>query len=260
MQLSFGQGALWGARTDAVIAGTPDLGARQFGVLQDIQVDFDFTSKELYGQSQFPVAIARGQGKITGKAKFAQVLGLLYSDLFFGLTGATGQFGVAQYEAGTVPAVSTYTITVANAATYNDDLGVTYASSGKRFTRVTTPSSAGQYSVNFATGIYTFSAADASAAVVISYSYNVTTTGNKITISNQLQGTTPVFKATFYQEISPYGIGGSAVNAPLALRLNACVASKLSLPTKMEDFTIQELDFSAFADASGTIGYFSSVE
>ena len=83
MQLNFGSGALWGERTDLTGSG---IGPRQFGVLQDIQIDFDWTEKELYGQLQFPVAIARGQGKISGKAKFAQILGLLYSDIFFGVT------------------------------------------------------------------------------------------------------------------------------------------------------------------------------
>jgi hypothetical protein len=149
MQLSFGSGAVWGERTDVTGSG---IGPRQFGVLQDIQIDFDWTDKPLYGQLQFPVAIARGQGKITGKAKFAQILGLLYSDIFFGLAPATGQFAVAQLEAASIPAVTPYTVTVANAANYNDDLGVVYAASGKRFNRVTTPSSAGQYSVNFRHG------------------------------------------------------------------------------------------------------------
>ena len=253
MQLSFGAGALWGERTDVTGSG---IGPRQFGVLQDVQIDFDWTDKELYGQYQFPVAIARGQGKISGKAKFAQILGLLYSDIFFGLSTATGQFAVAQYEAQTVPAVTPFTVTIANAASFNDDLGVTYAATGKRFNRVTTPSAAGQYSVNFASGVYTFSAADANAAVLVSYTYNVTTSGNKLTLTNQLMGTTPVFKATFYQAVSP----GSNPPAPLALRLNACTAAKLTLPTKIDDWTIHELDFMAFADASGTIGYLSTVE
>jgi len=248
MQLSFGSGAIWGERTDVSGSG---IGPRQFGVLQDIQIDFDWTDKPLYGQLQFPVAVARGQGKITGKAKFAQILGLLYSDIFFGLTPATGQFGVAQLEAAAVPATTPYTVTVANAANYNDDLGVVYAATGKRFNRVTTPAAAGQYTVNFATGVYTFSSADASAAVLISYTYGTTTSGSKLTITNQLMGTTPTFKATFY---STYGGNGTA------LRLNACMADKLSLPTKVDDWTIHELDFSAFADASGTIGYLSTVE
>lgn len=248
MQLSFGSGAVWGERTDVTGSG---IGPRQFGVLQDIQIDFDWSDKELYGQLQFPVAIARGQGKITGKAKFAQILGLLYSDIFFGATPATGQFAVSQLEAAAVPATTPYTVTPANAASYNDDLGVSYAVSGKRFNRVATPSAAGQYSVNFASGVYTFSSADASAAVLISYTYNITTSGNRLALTNQAMGMTPTFKATFY---TAYNGSGTA------LRLNACTANKFSLPTKLDTWTVTELDFSAFADASGTIGYLSTVE
>jgi len=121
---------------------------------------------------------------------------------------------------------------------------------------MTTPSAAGQYSVNFATGVYTFSAADANAPLLVSYTYNTAASGNKLTLTNQLMGVTPVFKATFYQAISPQ----SSPAAPLALRLNACTANKLSLPTKVDDWTISELDFMAFADASGAIGYLSTVE
>lgn len=248
MQLAFGSGALWGERTDVTGSG---IGPRQFGVLQDISIDFDWTEKQLYGQYQFPVAIGRGEGKITGTAKFAQVLGLLYSDIFFGQTAATGQFGIAENEAGVVPNATPYAVTVANASAYNDDLGVAYAATGIRFNRVTTPSAAGQYSVNFATGVYTFSAADADAALVLSYTYNVTTSGSKLTITNQLMGILPTFKATFYTTYQ---------SKSTALRLNACAASKLSLPTKLDDWTIQDLSFSAFADASGTIGYLSTVE
>ena len=248
MQFAFGSGALWGERTDVTDSG---IGPRQFGVLQDITIDFDWTSKELCGQYQFPVAIARGQGKITGRAKFAQILGLLYSDIFFGAPSATGQFAIAQSEAATAPATTPYMVTVANASAYNDDLGVAYAATGKRFNRVATPSAAGQYSVDFATGAYTFSAADAGAALLISYTYSVTTNGSRLTLTNQLMGTTPTFKGTFY---TTYAGSGTA------LRLNACTATKLSLPTKVDDWTIQDLDFMAMADASGTIGILSTVE
>jgi hypothetical protein len=248
MQLAFGAGALWGERSDQTGSG---IGPRQFGVLQDIQIDFDWTAKELYGQYQFPVAIGRGQGKITGKAKYAQILGLIFADIFFGQAAATGQFGVAEYEADSIPTSSPFSVTVANAANYNDDLGVTYAATGIRFNRVTTPSAAGQYSVNFATGVYTFSSADEGQAVLISYTYNITASGEKLTISNQLMGILPTFRATFYTTYQGKGT---------ALRLNACAASKLSLPTRLDDWTIEELDFIAFADASGTIGYFSTAE
>ena len=251
MQLAFGAGALWGNRTDVTGSG---IGPDQFGILQDVQIDWDWTTRELWGQFQFPVDIARGQGKIIGRAKFARIFGAIYGDLFFGQVPAAGQLTVAENEAASVPATTPYTVTVANAADYADDLGVYYASGGNaggRFTRVTTPSAAGQYAVNLATGIYTFAAADAGAALLVSYLYTAVS-GRKLVLSNQLIGTTPTFKATFYTTKTTQGTA-----AGLSLVLNACTATKLSLPTKIDDYEIQEFDFSAFADAAGAIGTLS---
>ena len=42
--------------------------------------------KQLYGQKQFPEAVARGKCKITGKSKFAAINGKMLNDLFFGQT------------------------------------------------------------------------------------------------------------------------------------------------------------------------------
>ena len=252
MQLAFGAGALWGNRTDVTGSG---IGPDQFGILQDVQIHWDWQIRELWGQFQFPLDIARGQGKITGKAKFARIFGAIYGDLFFGQTAALGQLTVSENEAATVPATGPYTLAVANAATFADDLGVFYASdanAGNRLTRVTTPAAAGQYSVNFATGVYTLSAADANAPLLVSYLYTVGSAGKKLVLTNQLMGTTPTFKATFYTSKTTQG-----VPAGLALVLNACTASKLSLPTRIDDYEIQEFDFSAFADAAGNIGTLS---
>jgi hypothetical protein len=254
MQLAFGAGALWGNRTDAAGSG---IGPDQFAILQDVEIDWDWQTKELWGQYQFPLDIARGQGKISGKAKFARIFGAIYGDLFFGQTPASGQVTVSENEAGAVPGTTPFTVAVANASTYSDDLGVYYANgtnAGGRLTRVTTPSVAGQYSVNLTTGIYTFAAGDAGAAVSISYLHNGTG-GKKLVLTNQFMGYTPTFKATFYTVKTTQN-----VPAGLSLVLNACTATKLSLPTKIDDYEIQEFDFSAFADAAGTIGTLSTNE
>src|SRR5258707_15704764 len=153
MQLAFGAGALWGTRSDVTGSG---IGPDQFGILQDVQIDWDWQTKELWGQFQFPVDIARGQGKITGKAKFARIFGAIYGDLFFGQIPASGQLTVSENEAASVPATTPYTVTVANAASFSDDLGVFYATgpnAGQRPARVTTPSAAGPNSANLAAGI-----------------------------------------------------------------------------------------------------------
>ena len=157
-----------------------------------------------------------------------------------------------------MPATGPYTVAVANASGFADDLGIYYAAganAGNRFTRVTTPAAAGQYSVNSATGIYTFAAADANAVLQISYLYNNATAGRKLVLTNQFMGFTPTFKATFYTTKTT-----QSVPAGLTLVLNACTASKLSLPSRTDDYEIQEFDFSAFADPTGAIGTLSANE
>lgn len=252
MELMFGIGALWGNRTDVTGSG---IGPDEFAILQDNTIEVDFEAKQLYGQFQFPMDIARGKGKITGKAKMARVFGALYGDLFFGVTPTAGQTAIAENEAGTVPAVSTYTVTVANAATFNDDLGVYNTTTGARFTRVTTPASAGQYSVNTGTGVYTFSAADANAKVSISYAYTVAGSGKTVAINNQFMGATPTFKASFTQQRTTVGAAGQ-----LNMFLYQCVSSKLSFPSRLDDYNIPEFDFEAFANAAGQVGLLSTTE
>lgn len=72
-------------------------------------------------------------------------------------------------ESHSVPSGSPYTITVANAAEFAADNGVTYAN-GTALTAVASNPAQGQYNVTPA-GVYTFNAADAGAAVLINYVY-----------------------------------------------------------------------------------------
>lgn len=238
----FGSGSLYG------LAGAVPV-ARKFGAMQDISVDFSFNLKELYGQSQFPLTIARGQGKVEGKAKFASLVGGLVNDLFFGGTNATGQTIPIFGETGTIPATP-FQITVVNGATFKEDLGVTVVATGLAMLRVASAPATGQYSVS-AAGVYTFAAADTGKAVAIDYSYTAAASGNKTTISNLLSGTTPSFAIAF-----PIKYAG----ATMYLKLNSCISSKLTIATKIEDFIVPEFDFKAFADVSGVIGELSMTE
>jgi hypothetical protein len=248
---------MYGQRVDQAGSG---IGPRQFGLLQDVDITFSYTQKELYGQQQFSAAIARGQGKITGKAKLAQINVLLYADLFFGLAPTTGSDTVSQDEPETIPQTPPYTVTVAQAAAYLDDLGVWNAVTGDRFNTATAPSATLQYTVNLATGVYTFAAADAGKAIRISYLYSLPTTGMSVLITNQAQGYTPAWKCRIFQRISPTVPGGPQnVSLPWTLELNACVSSSLSIPTAQDNWTLNAFDFAAFADASGTIGKYNAV-
>src|SRR5258707_532132 len=81
----FGSGILWGAQlvdANGTTITTPS--PQRLGALQEMNISFDLTAKELYGVNQFALALGRGTGKIAVKAKFAQVnMGALNS-LYFG--------------------------------------------------------------------------------------------------------------------------------------------------------------------------------
>lgn len=241
---SFGSGVLIGTRTDIVNA-TPI----NFGLVQEVTIDESATVKELYGQYQYPLAVARGTMKTTGKAKVARISGLAFGSLFYGATPVAGQLATAFAEAASVPAAAPYTVTPANGASFVDDAGVIYATTGLPLTKVAGAPTVGQYGLS--AGVYTFAAADAGKALLVSYTYTIAIGGQRFPVVNQLSGTTPTFQAQFFTTFQ-----GQAVS----LKLNACTSSKLSLQTKLEDFVVPEFDFSCFADATGTVMTWSFAE
>lgn len=248
MQLLFGIGALWGQRTDI-----PNIGPDQFAILQENTIDLSFEVKELYSQLSFPVDIARGKAKITGKAKMARVFSALYADIFFGDTVATGETTVSEDE---VTTLVTATYATANAATFVADLGVYYNSGGRtRFGYTTGAPSAGQYAVNLGNGVYTFNTGDIGQSIAVSYVYTVAGTGKSITINNHFMGYTPTFIGTFYSSRTTLGGSGQ-----LTLRLNECISSRLSFPSRIDDYNIPDFDWQAFSSGSNVVGTLSTTE
>jgi hypothetical protein len=244
MQLSFGAGFIFGVRTD-VANSTPV----PLGVLQDTSIEFSGDFKALYGGQKLPVAFARGKEKIAGKSKFARINARLFNDLYFGQTMNAGQTLTAIGEAANVPGSIAYTITAANAANFQTDLGVFYAATGLPFSKVAAAPTAGQYSVS-AVGVYTFAVADASAAVQLCYTYTATG-GQTITISNQNMGAIPTWKGIFTTAYS---------GKTFTLSLNYCATQKLNFATKQDDWTIPEMDWEGGADIFGIAGYMSLAE
>lgn len=239
-KIMFGSGSLFGI--NSVANSTP----AQFAALQSVGVDISFSTKELFGQHNFPITVARGTGKITCKAQNATFQARAFNDLFFSDTLQSGnRVLVVLDEAGAIPATTTYTVTVANAATFSSDLGVIDGTTGMLMAKVATGPAAGQYSVDAATGIYTFAAADASKPVKISYQYNIVSGGSTIIINQQLIGVAPKFKAIISTKYD-----GQQID----LQLNACVATKLAFTTAQEDFAKPDFEFSCFADDTGEVG------
>ena len=300
----------------------------EIGTLQDVSIDISFDLKMLYGMNQFPEAIARGKGKITGKAKFGRFNSDLINQMMFAQTRTVGTEAAAKDEAhtltGTVKgaitvvvigaaaglgfvagdllavaggnggvlsvatiggggAIATLTIVtpgfgyvagseymevltgigtgspnvtltvaaggapaavVVNYATqYLLDLGVRYGATGIPLISLPSGTPAmGQY-VNTA-GSYQFAAEDALQVMDISYLRTVVGVGVTQKISNQLMGYQPVVTITFRTTF----LGQEAI-----IILYAGVIGKLNLASKLDDFTIPEVDFECFANSAGKV-------
>ena len=252
--IGFGAGVLIGRQkltsAGAAVANPTPV---QFGVLQGVDLDLSFESKLLYGSKAFPVAAGRGKGKVSGKAQMADFNGRIFGDLFLGSgTSASIKAAVVDFAASIPTTPFTVTISPPSSGTFVADFGVRNASTGLPMTRVASAPATGQYSVNEATGVYTFAGADTGLAVLISYEYSATSTSARVsTISNQLMGYAPEFEVILSQ---PYS--GKA----LTLRLVKCQPSKLTLPLKNDDFTMLDFEFDALADASDVVGYIATSE
>lgn len=232
----FGPGSLYVTRTD-LTNQTPV----NIGYSNEFSIDLAGDTKELYGQNQYPLAVARGTIKATGKAKAAVVSGLALNAVFHAGSFTSGQIRMAQNEAGTVP-TTPYTITVANSATFDTDLGVVNATTGIPMTKVASSPATGQYSVS--AGVYTFAAADTTKNVLITYAYTVSGSGQKQTIANTPIGTTPTFQLDYATSLN---------GNPYYLRFFAAVAAKLTQQFKLTDFMMPEIDFGIFANAAGNV-------
>ena len=240
---TYGSGVLYGIPNAGNLVTNPT--PMQFGILQEVQLQFKGDLKKLYGTQQFALAIARGKVDVSGKGKIASLDPMFFSQLYFGQPTAAGVQRPQYNEAWTA------TATVTPGHTPVTDLGVivtggTGFSAGIQMTAVTAaPTVSGTY--QFTGGTYKFLAADVTAGltVAISYVWNDATHGYTLSIANQLMGFAPQFQALLYNNFK---------NQLFAAQLNACVLGTVQIPTKQEDFWISDFDFEASADFSGNIG------
>lgn len=252
MQNGFGSGIFWGTPlTDATGAAIATPTPVQLGVLQDLSFDVSFDTKALYGQKQFPEAIGRGKGKMSGKAKFAQLSAVAINALVFGQTLTNGIVSNVYDTTGTAIPLTPFQITptVPGSGTWSADLGVRNAS-GVPMIRVASAPATGQYSV--AAGVYTFAAADTGLVMFINFQYTATsTTAKKSTVLSLPMGYAPTFKGEIFVPFS---------GKSFQITIPNCVCSKFALATKQDDFLIPEFDFEGFADSAGNGVYYGMSE
>lgn len=246
----FGPGAAFVTRTD--IAGS----AFNVGYVNEFSYDEAAENKELFGQNQYPLLVARGTIKATGKWKAATISGLALNQCWYGQTITTGQILTSLSETQTVSSATTGitadTIQPTNqttAASMFTDLGVSYTTSvpaGLPLVRVTSGTeSVGHYSVgSTSSGVYNFASGDLGATLKLNYAYQSLTAGQTITVVNEPIGTTPTFQLDFVSTL--YG-------ATYYLRFFSCIASKLTRAHKLTDFMMPEVDFAFFANSAGNV-------
>jgi hypothetical protein len=231
----FGSGVLYGRPNAGNLAANPT--PMFMGVLQEASIDIKGDLKKLKGQNQMPIAQARASLDVTVKAKFATMEAKMINQLYFGQAESAGINLMAGDEKHAVAA----SVNATNKTTFVTDWGVRDAATGKQFTKVTGAPAAGQYACD-GSGVYTFAAGETVVNVLISYTYADTTRGTTITLMNQAMGYAPEFGAFLYNNFR---------NKYFGVELFDCTMGSCSLPTKLEDFWIMDVDFSASADASG---------
>lgn len=221
--------------------------------LQEGAFDFGAESKKLFGQNSYPAAVGIAKRNIGVKIKQARVLAKAWNALFFGQTVTAGIIGIRTDTTGTAIPTTPFTITVTPPAsgTFSADLGVLDAN-GIPMTRVASAPAAGQYSVNTTTGAYTFASADTGKIVYINFKYTATsTTASRQTVTNQPMGYAPLFScdlSVIYQGKETY------------FGLPACMASKMGIAFKNDDFAIPEFEFEAMDNGTGNVMSWSSSE
>lgn len=235
MQRNFGVGLL------TLIPSGANPTPVQLGILQDVSLDDSHTEKELYGQYQYPVDVARAEAKLSGKAKFAQIAGSIFGAFSPGSVTTAGYTASAFNEAATIP-TTPYQVTVSHSATFTTDCGVLDLNTGLFLARVASSPATGQYAVT--AGVYTFAAADTGHKLWISYLYTVPTVGKSVLVTNELMGAGDVFQLNLFNTYKSQVVG---------ITLYAVTLPKLSLAFKNNDFTLSDLDFGAYADSNGQV-------
>jgi hypothetical protein len=250
---AFGPGILICTRTDLA---TPV--AINVGFAQELTIDFSGTTKQLYGQKQFPLVAARGTIKATGKWKAAVISGIAWNNVFYGNTFASG--GIAWNVDSTFTSSTTapFTVQVGSSLTFESDLGVKYGSTTSTtvgvpnfpLQRVATGSeSTGTYSVaSTQPGLYTFGGGTTTLATPLKITFtNTTATGQSLIATNQTIGFTPSFQLDYFTQLA------QPTNKQFAVRIYSCVGAKHSMAFKLEDFMMPEFDFDIFANASDQV-------
>lgn len=240
----FGPGVLIGT----LAGGTPV----NIGYAQEITYSEKASNKELFGSNRRPLAIGGGTIKSTVKVKMARISSLAIAQLWLGISPTAGGTFMQFAEAHTLPGgTPTMTIAPPNSGTFFQDQGVNYTTTGLPFTFGTVAPTLGTYSLNTATGVYSFAAADAAAAIQASYTFKTGSLGQSLLSGNPVLGNT-VSVSCVIQITDPTN------NLTALFQIFNCVFEGFDWATKLEDFMYPEMNGSCFVNTAGQVWQWNS--
>ncbi len=235
-QFVFGAGALFAAANGGQ--------ATQVAAVQGAQVTFQFAVKELYGRNAFPIAVPRGQGKVTGHVDFIGLHSALFTDIF--LNTVAGPVPVQAIQ-GELQTVANGAATACQASNFVALQLVADANSGVPMELVLNAPAPWQFTCN--AGVFGFNAAQNGANVTLSYTRAIAANSSVITQTNIFAQDGPAFMAVLTESFQ---------GQQMTLVLNECVPTKLDLVSKLEDWMACSMDFECRADINGVVGSWST--
>jgi hypothetical protein len=211
----------------------------QLGIVSDVSCDFDQEKLLVYGPKKVAVDAYDGKLTIKGSLKFQIWGAATYAALIGGATTTAGSKVGIMEEQATIP-TTPFQATVANGATFFEDLGVLDVTTGLYLIPKASGPATGEYSYS-AAGVYTFAGADAGHNVRISYSYTAAAVGRTTTYVNATMGQSPTFV------LSAYNTNGTK---KYGWRFPAVVFDKFSPGLKLGAIGDGSLSWQAIEEAS----------
>lgn len=233
----------------------------ELGVVQHATVELKVDLKDLRGAYRYPIQVADGKGTASGKIGFAQLWPETLSAIVGGTLSTGGPTAVIA-EAHTA-AAETYTLTNGATMVVGSEIVTVIDATGSPvfYSRVgaspVSSSTAGQangtYTITNA-GVVTFAVADATVKTFTTYLYTPAAGVNTSAVAMQQVGmnSASTFQLTLIGAAAKNGYTNQAQQ--FIVQFNACLAPSLKLDFKLDDWTMSDLDFQAFIDASGNLG------
>lgn len=240
----FGGGSFYG------INNVPSPTPTTFDTLQDMSISMKRETKSLWGTNQFADDVSSGQMSVTGKVTCGSLNSRAMSDLLVGSASKSEYDKIAKKEIHVTP--NDGIIKVANAAGYEEDLGLIAVATNKPLVRVPegTTLKANTYTVS-AKGNYKVDATtwdDLKLAVSYRYVLSGATDTSKQTLLNAPMGDIGDFTAVMAFEWKA---------EQNVFVLNSCNMSDFELASKQGDYGKPSWSFMAAVDDYDVLGTFS---